>query len=212
MQPKFIAFCGIDGSGKSTQSRLLYNKLLDNHIPVDLSKEPTDGPIGTLIRKVLSGEEKISNISLETLFKLDRFEHEIKIRLLNSRGIVCISDRSIISGIAYDTHKEKSLEELYQEHENVKFPSELYFIDVPVEVALERITARCEEDGTEPDIYETPDQLESIRNRFLRILEYYSKEKLIKVHIIDGTKTEEVISNEIFELSQQILDSIFLES
>ena len=116
MKPYFVAFEGIDGSGKSTQSKLLYSNLLDLHIPVDLSKEPTEGPIGTLIREVLIGDKKINNLSLEALFKLDRFEHEETIKVLQRRGIVCLTDRSIISGIAYDTNKTKSLEDSYEEH------------------------------------------------------------------------------------------------
>ncbi len=198
---KFLTYEGIDGSGKSSQGKLLYNYLLDNHIPVDLSKEPTDDPIGSFIREILSGAKKVSNESLEILFKLDRIEHETKIKVLNSRGIVCISDRSIISGIVYDTGT-KTIDELCQELPEVnKIPDNVVFIDTPVQVALERIALRNEETGSTSDIYETKDQLERIRERFLRVMRFLEMEKYSNVIIIDGIGTQE----EIFESTKKAL-------
>lgn len=51
----FIAFEGIDGSGKSTQSALLIQKLRQEGVPCYATMEPTDAPIGSLIRQVLTG-------------------------------------------------------------------------------------------------------------------------------------------------------------
>ena len=204
MQNKFIAFCGIDGSGKSTQSKLLYNNLLDIIIPVDLSKEPTDGPVGILIREILSGEKKVTNETLEILFKLDRKEHEFYINTLTKRGVTCISDRSIISGIAYETDQTKLLQDLFMEvkKERTLLPDVIFFIDVPVRTALDRIEVRCEELNIEPDIYESKESLTKIRDRFLRILDYYKKEKLIDIHIIDGTLEPKKINENIFKIWQ----------
>ena len=202
MQPNFVTYEGIDGSGKSTQGKLLYNYLLDNHVPVDLSKEPTDEPIGSLIRGILSGAKKVSNESLEVLFKLDRIEHEIRIKLLNSRGIVCISDRSIISGIVYDTGT-KTIDQLCQELPEInKIPDTTIFIDTPVSVALARIDLRNEELGTESDIYETKEQLERIRERFLRVMRFLENEKYSNVIIINGDNSQE----EIFQATKKALE------
>jgi dTMP kinase len=202
MQNKYIAFCGVDGSGKSTQSKMLYNTLSDILIPVDLSKEPTDGPVGTLIREILSGEKKVTNETLETLFKLDRKEHDVYINTLIKKGITCISDRSIISGIAYNTNKSKSLSDLFMEvkNENVLLPDIVFFIDIPIQTALDRINLRCKDLNIKPDIYESKEKLILIRDRFLRILNYYKEKKLINIYIINGNNSPEKIQEEILEL------------
>ncbi len=51
-KPCFIVFEGIDGSGKSTQAKLLAARLADSAIPVLLTAEPSDGPVGLIIRSL----------------------------------------------------------------------------------------------------------------------------------------------------------------
>lgn len=200
MRYNYIAFEGIDGSGKSTQCKLLYTNLLSNRISVDISKEPTEEPIGELIREILSGNKKVSNQSLEALFELDRIEHEIKINDLNKKGIICISDRSIISGIAYNTKREdQTLDELLQELPLHKIPDVVVFVDTPVQVALDRIAIRNKETGSTSDIYETKEHLERIRERFLKIFRFLENKKYSKVITVDGTLDQEEIQKNIYK-------------
>lgn len=200
MRYNYIAFEGIDGSGKSTQCKLLYTNLLSNRISVDISKEPTEEPIGELIREILSGNKKVSNQSLEALFELDRIEHEIKINDLNKKGIICISDRSIISGIAYNTKMEdQTLDELLQELPLRKIPDVVVFVDTPVQVALDRIAIRNKETGSTSDIYETKEYLERIRERFLKIFRFLENKKYSKVITVDGTLDQEEIQKNIYK-------------
>ena len=58
---KFIAFEGIDGSGKSTQIQLLSNKLRELGIYCYTTMEPTDSPIGSLIHQIMTGRIKTDN-------------------------------------------------------------------------------------------------------------------------------------------------------
>ena len=58
---KFIAFEGIDGSGKSTQIRLLANKLKEIGVYCYTTMEPTDSPIGSLIHQIMTGRIKTDN-------------------------------------------------------------------------------------------------------------------------------------------------------
>ncbi|MEW5814514.1 MAG: dTMP kinase, partial [Spirochaetota bacterium] len=71
----FIVFEGLDGSGTTTQVRLLSEKLTEKGIPVWTTCEPTDRFIGKNIRKVLRGEEKIEPPALALLFAADRYDH-----------------------------------------------------------------------------------------------------------------------------------------
>ena len=52
---RFIVFEGIDGSGKSTQITLLKERLEALGIPVYLTREPTDGPYGSMLHTIMTG-------------------------------------------------------------------------------------------------------------------------------------------------------------
>ena len=91
----FIVFEGLDGSGSSTHSKLLTEKLQSEGCAVFHTKEPTDkGPTGTTIREVLQHKYTVSPEALQLLFCADRAEHlvrEIDPALKN--GEIVISDR-----------------------------------------------------------------------------------------------------------------------
>ena len=70
-----IVIEGIDGAGKTTQAKLVYEELVKNN-GVHLTKNPTDGNIGKFIRRVLSGEIKIPPSSIQYLFSADRQVHQ----------------------------------------------------------------------------------------------------------------------------------------
>ena len=72
---KFIVFEGIDGSGKSTQINFLVNKLKEAGISYYTTAEPSDGPIGVMIRQILTGERKMDNKVIAALFAADRLDH-----------------------------------------------------------------------------------------------------------------------------------------
>jgi len=59
----FLAFEGIDGSGKSTQSKLLEEKLKAEGIKVYHTYEPTGSPIGQMIKKIFRHEMEADHLS-----------------------------------------------------------------------------------------------------------------------------------------------------
>src|SRR5258705_6074651 len=71
----FIAFEGIDGSGKSTQAKLLSEKLLKTGYKIYSTFEPTDGPIGSMIRKIFKREIEADHKTIAALYLADRLEH-----------------------------------------------------------------------------------------------------------------------------------------
>ena len=76
----FIVFEGLDGSGTTTQSRLLSEKL-----NVVFTCEPSDNPVGSFIRQILRKEHSVLPQTLAGLFTADRHEH-LSVRMaLNSR-------------------------------------------------------------------------------------------------------------------------------
>ena len=76
MKPLFIAIEGLDGSGGTTQSRLLTRWLEDKGHQVLLTKEPTGGPVGDFICDILSNPQSpIQDQVLPYLFVADRQDH-----------------------------------------------------------------------------------------------------------------------------------------
>ena len=97
----FIAFEGIDGSGKSTQIQMLTNRIQEEGIRCYQTCEPSGGPIGSLTRQILTGRIKTDNRVIAAMFAADRLDH-----LLNEvdgivakieDGITVITDRYYFS-------------------------------------------------------------------------------------------------------------------
>jgi len=109
----FIVVEGIDGAGTTTQSDLLADWFRGRGLPVHTTHEPTDGPVGSLIRQVLTNRLVVNGITgprapawatMALLFAADRLDHleaEIVPNLLD--GVTVISDRFDLSSLAYQT-------------------------------------------------------------------------------------------------------------
>ena len=102
---KFIAFEGIDGSGKSTQILRLQKHLRGLGMRCYETREPTDSPIGSLIHQIVTGRIQADNQVIASLFVADRVDH-----LLNAtdgicqkieNGVTVITDRYYFSSYAY---------------------------------------------------------------------------------------------------------------
>ena len=88
----FVVIEGIDGCGKSTQARLLFEWLKETDHDALLTAEPTKNKLGIFIRKILAGTEKVDPKTLALLFTADRYEHlETEIKPALSDGKIVIS-------------------------------------------------------------------------------------------------------------------------
>jgi len=99
-----IAIEGIDGSGKSTLAKGLTSRLLQEQIPVILTREPGGTPLGAYLRKMLQARRDVSICPKAEylLFAADRAQHvEEVINDALEKNMVVISDRMGDSSIAY---------------------------------------------------------------------------------------------------------------
>ena len=107
MEPIFIVFEGIDGSGKSTQINLLKEMFEKHGWEVLLESEPTNNPVGKLIQDVMTGKITFTNESIATLFLADRLEHiSNPINGLNQKlknGYNIIASRYYFSSYAFQS-------------------------------------------------------------------------------------------------------------
>lgn len=191
---KFIVIEGLDGSGKTTQTRILAAKLREKGINVVTHAEPTGGEYGRKCREILSGAKKCTKSELALLFTADRIDHNINeadgINMHIDKGETVLCDRYYYSTLAYqgvDVGMEW-LKALNLGCEDIRKPDLCIFLDLTPEKSMERIYANRTADQIE--IYETQDYLTSIRKRFYNCLDSLKENENIVVINADGTVEE----------------------
>jgi dTMP kinase len=98
----FVSFEGIDGSGKSTQARLLAARLREDGRDIVLTREPGGTPLGEAVRDLLLHAGDVAPWAEAALFAASRAQHvEELIRPALARGAVVVCDRYVDSSVAY---------------------------------------------------------------------------------------------------------------
>ncbi len=162
-----IAYEGIDGSGKTTQSKLACERLREMGYPVHWTREPTDGSFGREIRRLVNEGKADDGAEIFRLFHEDRREHLSReiYPLLANRQVV-VTDRYYLSSFAYQGAMGVDPDQILSKSET-EFPRPdlVVWIDVPVDTALERIrTSRPH--GF--DSFEKKEFLEKVRSNYAR--------------------------------------------
>jgi dTMP kinase len=201
----FIAIEGTDGSGKSTQAKLLAEKMSANGHKVHLTFEPTNRKIGSLLRNILKGTEIADQTTIAGLFLADRLDH-----LLNDEdglvkkmadGYTVISDRYYFSSYAYhgvyvDMDWVIACNEMCA---RILKPDLNIFVDVPTDECMRRIVANREN----AELYETNEILKKVRDNYLKAFSKLSDKEHI-VTINGGRQIAEVAA-EIWERCSELL-------
>jgi dTMP kinase len=186
----YVVFEGIDGGGKSTQAKRLVERLRARGLEVVATFEPTNGPIGSEIRRraregpPLTGREELD------LFVRDRREHVEKVvRPALARGAAVVQDRSWWSTLAYQSARPggPTRDEIQAAHAfELPRPDVVLLLDVPVERGLSRVTKRGKADA-----FEEREYLERVRATFLELAK---TEPFVKV---DGARSEDEVFADI---------------
>ncbi|MBF0498110.1 MAG: dTMP kinase [Deltaproteobacteria bacterium] len=161
----FVAFEGIDGSGKTTQAQMLKDYIANRGIEVVLTCEPTNGPIGRAIRQAAVSPNPISPQEETDLFIRDRADHVNNFILpaLKLKQVV-ITDRYYLSTMAYQGARGLDPEAIRRKNELfAPFPDLTLLIDIPPAIALQRIQAR----GRHLEKFEMFDFLVRVRDIYL---------------------------------------------
>lgn len=138
-----IAFEGLDGSGKSTQARLLADALTSAGRRVVLTREPTDGAWGTLIRSTAREGRRLAPLDELHAFLQDRTEHVSRvIQPALERGDVVITDRYYHSTIAYQGSTFLPVELRQTNERAFPQPDLVVYLRIDPAAALARIGAR----------------------------------------------------------------------
>jgi dTMP kinase len=136
----FICIEGLDKSGKTSQSILLVEALYKNGFDAVYTTEPSNGEIGMFIRKnVLQRKNRVPAVIEALLFAADRVDHiENEIKPMLKKGKIVVSDRYVYSSLAYQGAAGLSLDWIKQLNKQALRPDLAIYIDVPVEILLER--------------------------------------------------------------------------
>ena len=185
---------GIDGCGKSTQSKLLLEKLEGEGEKVIILKEPTKRPHGQKLWDVLHGKRKATNEEILELFVLDRIQHvEEKIQPALDDGTVILMDRYYYSSMAYQVAGGIDVEEIREKHAFAPKPDIVLIFDLPVSIALERVKGH-----SDADEFEKEEHLEKVREAYLDL------ENDPLVRIVDATGTPEEIFGNVWKLVSEV--------
>lgn len=212
MAGKFITFEGIEGSGKTTQLRILADFLQLRGHEVMVTREPGGTPIGEKIRQVLLNAEfkEMRPLTELLLYAAARCQHvEEIIRPALERGKIVLCDRYADATIAYQGEArqidKKFLKEIHQLATNNLKPDLTLLLDCPVEVGLKRIQERESEipGQTNLDRFEKEKQdfHERVRRGYLKI----AKEEPQRVKPIDVLADVQTIHEKIIEEVRRIL-------
>lgn len=144
-KPVFLSLDGLDGSGKSTQGRLLVDWLAGLKIPVVACADPGGTALGQELRKLLlfGKEHRIGTVTEAMLFMASRAQLvEEVIRPALDRGEVIVSDRFTLANVVYQGHaggmRPEDLWAVGAVATGGLEPDLTLVFDVPLDVALAR--------------------------------------------------------------------------
>lgn len=203
---KFIVVEGLDGTGKTTQIKILADYIRAKGREAEITAEPTAHPTGKLIRRILSGEVKTTPWSLAALFLSDRIVHNTAddgIEKMLSDGKTVISDRYYYSTFAYQGH-ETDLDWAMNMHfscPEVRKPDLVLFLTMSPEKCVERIRANRPDEAIE--IYENVESLTKISRQFDTVFEKLKDRENIVYIDADGTIDE--VSQRLFNAYEKYI-------
>jgi dTMP kinase len=185
----FVVLEGLDGSGTSTQLSRLTRRLGGGELTHEETWEPTDGPVGRLIRQALSGQLPVHPDTVARLFAADRGEHLSGAHGIIERtknGVLVISDRYLFSSLAYQgltcgTELPAALNSAFP------LPELLVFFDIAPQNAAARLASR-----KSLDIYENIEFQTRVDEAYRAILATFAGSGMRIAHIDASMPEDEV--------------------
>ena len=194
----FLALEGIDGSGKTTQLQKLTARLAQLNIKHYSTQEPTGGPVGSLIRQILTGRTLADNRVMASLFVADRLDHLLNVDGISQKidaGVCVLTDRYYFSSYAYQS-VDMDLNWLINANRpiaEILRPNLTIFLDIPVSTALARIQAG----RFHTELYEKEERLLAVRKQYLTAFAQLQAEE--NIAIIDADADADTVAERIWQ-------------
>lgn len=196
---KFIVFEGLDGSGQTTQARLLGEYLQSQGVKVVMTKEPTQiiegrfsSSVAQTIRDVLDKKIKMEARPLQEMFAQDRKEHlEEEIIPLLKDGVWVISDRYFFSSFAFGAAHGNDMDFLISLNKDFLMPNYSFLLKVSPKVCMQRVVKRNE--GVK--FFEVEEKLARTWEKYEEVMRRFPELK-----VINGERSIDEIHSEIKNL------------
>lgn len=200
----FISFEGGEGAGKSTQVRLLSERLVSLGYQTLLTREPGGSVLGEKIRRfLLEGKVKdYGPVAEALLFYTARLDHLNSLIIPNlDEGVWVICDRFADSSRAYQGAASGVEDGIFDALDRIvvaeNSPELTIIVDLPVDIAQKRVTARQLQDGGEVDRFESEDMQfhERLRAGFLKI----AANNTNRCIIVDGNQSRDEVAEIVWQ-------------
>jgi dTMP kinase len=208
MSGKFIVFDGLPGSGKGTMIKKTFEYLCDASKEFDnilLTDEPTRGPHGRRIRELFKQQKSAFDLKDEIFneFVNDRKWHvETIINPLLEKNFLIVGDRYKYSSIVYQTVQGTEFDVVFNAHKDFLSPTITFILDLPADVAFNRINVDKSEKRKESDNFREIDFIKKLRDGFLDLPKLFPNEN---IKIIDASKSKEEVFAQILSYLKEIL-------
>ena len=166
-------------------------KALAREIGAEYVRQPTDGPIGTMVRAALT-EDRFKLATIQLLMRADAVENAawLEQRFFEDSTFRAVTDRSCWSGIAYgDPNAMDTPLPIY--------PMRVLWLDLPASIALARLQAR----GEKLTRFETVEKLHATRARYRDLWEKH-RNVWQRITLTEGTSVQAALSCALTALSQ----------
>jgi dTMP kinase len=200
----FIVIEGIDGAGTTTQVRRLASALGSRGLPVHVTREPSDGPVGVMIRQILAGRIVVPGLhgarapswdTMALLFAADRLDHlESEVVPNLADGVTVLADRYDHSSLAYQSilagGGDAVVDWVKTINGRARRPDLVVVLDVSAEVAAKRRDARS---GIR-DLYEEDELQTKLVGLYREMERYFPNDRIVHV---DGDRDEDAVARDV---------------
>jgi len=206
---RFVVIEGIDGSGTTTQVARLAERLRSMHVPVRATREPSDGPVGTLVRQVLTGRVVVPGgrspgwATMTLLFAADRMDHvESEIEPFVASGGVVVSDRYDASSLGYQSvssgaEVREAVGWIRSLNRYVRRPDLTIVLDLSSDVAAERRLHR----GEAAQLYEQNEVQRALSVFYRDLAEHMPEDRVV---VIDAAGTVDEVHARVWAAYERV--------
>lgn len=191
-QGLLIALEGVDGSGTTSQRELVATALRAQGHTVHTTAEPSTGPIGKLLRTILTGGLQTSPQAVALLFAADRLDHlEREIMPQLNQGHIVLTDRYIHSSLAYQS-LAMGEDWVMSINQKAKLPDLAILVKVSVEIAAQRREQR----GGPEELF---DAIEAQKKIAVAYDKAFEQKNLGPTACVDGEQSMEAVTQDILQ-------------
>lgn len=197
-----FSFEGLPGAGKTTQIKLVSEALTEKYGKSYYIDLPTKSPIGKIMKSLYSEEQHWNDVRELTPW-LNPIMISTDLRLaistaVNEGALYAFMSRGVLSTYyynldAYDSDEDIAWDMMKNHMKAFYMPAAIVFMDIPEEVAYERVIKR----NRGP--LRRMDEVEVMKKDKIRLLNYLGKISDVPVYFIDATGTEEEVTKKIVE-------------